>query len=136
MKNDALKELQMISSQMQSSSHNRVRPEDVEEAKEAAARLAKDRDSMNTHPRREAITSEIRVQEEKLKDIASNVEKDTKVRDQLRAKSDEQNEIDMVSFVLLSVAITLVYFTLVHFFTSPYIFLFSLSVLYLTSTHQ
>ena len=108
MKNDALKELQMISSQMQSSSHNRVRPEDVEEAKEAAARLAKDRDSMNTHPRREAITSEIRVQEEKLKDIASNVEKDTKVRDQLRAKSDEQNEIDMVSFVLLSVAITLV----------------------------
>ena len=91
---------------------------------------------MNTHPRREAITSEIRVQEEKLKDIASNVEKDTKVRDQLRAKSDEQNEIDMVSFVLLSVAITLVYFTLVHFFTSPDIFLFSLSVLYLTSTHQ
>ena len=116
MKNDALKELQMISSQMQSSSHNRVRPEDVEEAKEAAAKLAKDRDSMNTHPRREAITSDIRVQEEKLKDIAGNIEKDTKVRDQLRAKSDEQNEIDMVSFVLLPVAITLALysFTLSH----------------------
>ena len=119
MKNDALKELQMISSQMQSSSHNRVRPEDVEEAKEAAARLAKDRDSMNTHPRREAITSEIRVQEEKLKDIASNVEKDTKVRDQLRAKSDEQNEIDMVSFVLYNSGYN--FGTLVHFLTSPYI---------------
>jgi hypothetical protein len=117
MKNDALKELQMISSQMQSSSHNRVRPEDVEEAKEAAAKLAKDRDSMNTHPRREAITSDIRVQEEKLKDIAGNIEKDTKVRDQLRAKSDEQNEIDMVSFVLLPVAITLALFTLLHFLT-------------------
>jgi len=87
--------LNQISSQM-SSSLSRVRREDVDKAKHDAARLAKDRDEFNNHPRREEITKEIRVQEDRLKSISTSIEQDNKIRDQLRLRADEQNEIDML----------------------------------------
>lgn len=90
-----MRELTQISSQM-SSSLSRVRKEDVQEAKRQAAKLAENRDAMNSNPRREEITKEIRVQEDKLKSIATTIEQDTKIRDQLRLKQNEQNEIDML----------------------------------------
>ena len=80
----------------QLSSIARVSQRDVDEAKRDAAKAAESRDSMNKHPRREEITKEIRVQEDKLKSISEKIEQDTKSRDQLRLKSDEQNEIDML----------------------------------------
>eukprot|EP00581_Thalassiosira_minuscula_P014753 CAMPEP_0183721268 /NCGR_PEP_ID=MMETSP0737-20130205/13594_1 /TAXON_ID=385413 /ORGANISM="Thalassiosira miniscula, Strain CCMP1093" /LENGTH=1404 /DNA_ID=CAMNT_0025951247 /DNA_START=143 /DNA_END=4357 /DNA_ORIENTATION=+ len=91
----AMRELNQISSQM-SSSLSRVRKSDVEEAQKQAARLAKDRDGYNNHPRREEITKEIRVLEDKLKSISATIEQDNKIRDQLRLRADEQNEIDML----------------------------------------
>ena len=94
-KNDAMKELHGVGSKM--SSHTRVSASDVEEAKKEAEKVARDRDDMNKHPRREQITKELRVQDDKLKSISAKIEADTKVRDQLRLKADEQNEIDMVS---------------------------------------
>lgn len=90
-----MKELHGVGSQM--SSHTRVSASDVEEAKKEAEKVARDRDDMNKHPRREQITKELRVQDDKLKSISAKIEADTKVRDQLRLKADEQNEIDMVS---------------------------------------
>ena len=90
-----MRELNQISSQM-SSSLSRVRKEHVEEAKHQAARLAKDRDEYNNHPRREEITKEIRVLEDRLKSISATIEQDNKIRDQLRLRADEQNEIDML----------------------------------------
>mmetsp|Transcript_32482 Transcript_32482/g.56581 ORF Transcript_32482/g.56581 Transcript_32482/m.56581 type:complete len:1402 (+) Transcript_32482:134-4339(+) len=95
-KTQAMRELNQISSQM-SSSLSRVRKEHVEEAKHQAARLAKDRDEYNNHPRREEITKEIRVLEDRLKSISATIEQDNKIRDQLRLRADEQNEIDMLS---------------------------------------
>ncbi|KAL7541621.1 hypothetical protein ACHAXR_011068 [Thalassiosira sp. AJA248-18] len=96
-KHQAMRELNQISSQMSSSlSRGRVRKTDVEEAQEQANQLAKDRDDYNNNPRREDITKEIRVLEDKLKSIAATIEQDTKIRDQLRLRSDEQNEIDML----------------------------------------
>lgn len=94
-KNQAMRELTQISSQM-SSSISRVRKSDVDDAKRQAAKLAKDRDEYNNHPRREEITKEIRVLEDRLKSIAATIEQDTKIRDQLRLRADEQNEIDML----------------------------------------
>ena len=94
-KTQAMRELTQISSQM-SSSLSRVRKGDVDEAKIQAAKLAQDRDDMNKNPRREETTKEIRVLEDKLKSIAGTIEQDTKIRDQLRLRSDEQNEIDML----------------------------------------
>eukprot|EP00571_Detonula_confervacea_P010665 CAMPEP_0172307014 /NCGR_PEP_ID=MMETSP1058-20130122/7955_1 /TAXON_ID=83371 /ORGANISM="Detonula confervacea, Strain CCMP 353" /LENGTH=1404 /DNA_ID=CAMNT_0013019073 /DNA_START=130 /DNA_END=4344 /DNA_ORIENTATION=- len=94
-KTQAMRELTQISSQM-SSSLSRVRKGDVEEAKHQAAQLAESRDEMNKHPRREETTKEIRVLEDKLKSIAATIEQDTKIREQLRLRSDEQNEIDML----------------------------------------
>ena len=90
-----MKELHGFGSQM--SSHTRVSKSDVEEAKKEAEKVARDRDDMNKHPRREQITKELRVQDDKLKSISTKIEADTKVRDHLRLKADEQNEIDMVS---------------------------------------
>ena len=94
-KNWALRELSDLSSQM-GSSVSRVRKSDVDEARRQAAKLTNDRDDYNNHPRREDITREIRVQEDKLKSIATTIEQDTKIRDQLRLRSKEQNEIDML----------------------------------------
>mmetsp|Transcript_20519 Transcript_20519/g.49341 ORF Transcript_20519/g.49341 Transcript_20519/m.49341 type:complete len:1398 (+) Transcript_20519:99-4292(+) len=94
-KTQAMRELTQISSQM-SSSLSRVRKEDVKDAKRQAEKLAENRDSMNSHPRREEITKEIRVQEDKLRSIATSIEQDSKIRDQLRLRSNEQNEIDML----------------------------------------
>lgn len=67
-----------------SSSLGRVRQSDVDDAKEQANRLGKEREEYNHHPRREEITKDIRVFEDKLKSIATTVEQDTKIRDQLR----------------------------------------------------
>lgn len=94
-KNQAMRELTQISSQM-SSSLSRVRKSDVDDAKRQAGELAKQRDNYNKHPRREEITKDIRVLEDRLKSIAVTIEQDTKIRDQLRLRSNEQNEIDML----------------------------------------
>lgn len=94
-KNKAMRELTQISSQM-STALSRVRKSDVEDAKHEAAKLALDRDQMGQNPRREDITKEIRVLEDRLKSIAATIEQDTKIRDQLRLRSNEQNEIDML----------------------------------------
>ena len=51
---------------------------------------------MNNNPRREEITKEIRVLEDRLKSLSATIEVDTKIRDQLRLRSTEQNEIDML----------------------------------------
>lgn len=90
-----MRELSAISNQM-SSSLTRVRKSDVDEAKRHSTQLASARDELNNNPRREEITREIRVQEEKLKSISATIEQDTKIRDQLRLQSDQQNEIDML----------------------------------------
>lgn len=90
-----MRELTQISSQM-STALSRVRKSDVEDAKHEAAKLALDRDQMGQNPRREDITKEIRVLEDRLKSIAATIEQDTKIRDQLRLRSNEQNEIDML----------------------------------------
>ncbi|KAL7429484.1 hypothetical protein ACHAXM_001722 [Skeletonema potamos] len=95
-KEEAKKELQNIATQS-SSAYNRVKKSDVDEAKRAAVELAKSRDEMNNDPRREEITREIRVQEDRLKTIAVKIEQDTNLRNQLRELSDEQNEIDMLA---------------------------------------
>lgn len=92
-KNQLVRELSQIGSQ---SSYGRVRERDVEEARENADRLAKSRDESNKDPRREEITREIRVLEDRLKSISTTIEQDTKIRDQLRLRADEQNEIDML----------------------------------------
>lgn len=55
-KDEAVRELNQIGSQMSSSLH-RVRREDVDEAKRDAVKLAKDRDERNHDPRREEIVS-------------------------------------------------------------------------------
>lgn len=94
-KGEALRELNRIQSQM-SSSLSRVRREDVDRAKQEAANLAKSRDDFNTNPRREEITKEIRVQEDRLKSISATIEQDNAVRKQLRHREKEQNEIDML----------------------------------------
>lgn len=94
-KTQAMRELTQISSQM-SSSLSRVRASDVNEAKRQAESLAGKRDAMNNNPRREETTKEIRVLEDRLKSIAATIEQDAKIRDQLRLRSDEQNEIDML----------------------------------------
>ena len=79
-----------------SSGLSRIRPQEVEDAKKQAAKLAENRDTLNNSPRREEITKEIRVQEDKLKSIATTIEQDTKIRDQLRLRANEQNEVDML----------------------------------------
>ena len=94
-KDEARRELQNIATQS-SSAYNRVKKSDVDEAKRTAVELAKSRDSMNNDPRREEITREIRVQEDRLKTISVKIEQDTNLRNQLRELSDEQNEIDML----------------------------------------
>jgi len=94
-KDEARRELQNISTQS-SSAYNRVKKSDVDEAKRAAVELAKSRDEMNNDPRREEITRDIRVQEDRLKTISVKIEQDTNLRNQLRELSDEQNEIDML----------------------------------------
>lgn len=94
-KNAAMRELSEISNQM-SSSFTRVRKTDVDDAKHQAAKLAEMRDAMNDDQRREDITKEIRVQEDKLKSISASIEYDMKVRDHLRLQSDQQNEIDLL----------------------------------------
>lgn len=81
-KQAAARELTEISSQM-SSSLSRVRESDVDDAKTHAAGLAEKRDCLNKNPRREDITKEIRVLEDRLKSIAATIEQDTKIRDQL-----------------------------------------------------
>ncbi len=73
-----------------------MRKGDVEDAKRQANELAKSRDAMNNNPRREEITKEIRVLEDRLKSLSATIEVDTKIRDQLRLRSTEQNEIDML----------------------------------------
>lgn len=94
-KDEARRELQNISTQS-SSAYNRVKKSDVDEAKRAALELAKSRDEMNNDPRREEITREIRVEEDRLKTISVKIEQDTNLRNQLRELSEEQNEIDML----------------------------------------
>jgi hypothetical protein len=94
-KNQAIRELTQISSQM-SSGLPRVRKEHVDEARRHAEEIAKTRDTMNNHPRRGEIAKEIRVLEDRLKSISTTVEQDSKIRDQLRLRFNEQSEIDML----------------------------------------
>ena len=94
-KNQAIRELTQISSQM-SSGLPRVRKEHVDEARRHAEELAKTRDTMNNHPRRGEIAKEIRVLEDRLKSISTTIEQDSKIRDQLRLRFNEQSEIDML----------------------------------------
>jgi hypothetical protein len=51
---------------------------------------------MNKNPRRGEIASEIRVLEDRLKSISTTIEQDSKIRDQLRLRFNEQSEIDML----------------------------------------
>jgi nitrous oxide reductase len=51
---------------------------------------------MNNHPRRGEIAKEIRVLEDRLKSISTTIEQDSKIRDQLRLRFNEQSEIDML----------------------------------------
>ena len=94
-KNQAIRELTQISSQM-SSGLPRVRKEHVDEARRHAEEIAKTRDTMNSHPRRGEIAKEIRVLEDRLKCISTTIEQDSKIRDQLRLRFNEQSEIDML----------------------------------------
>jgi hypothetical protein len=94
-KNQAIRELTQISSQM-SSGLPRVRKEHVDEARRHAEEIAKTRDAMNNHPRRGEIATEIRVLEDRLKSISTTIEQDSKIRDQLRLRFNEQSEIDML----------------------------------------
>ena len=72
-KREAIRELEQVKSQM-SSTYSRVREVDVEEAKKQAADLAKSRDEMNNNPRREEITREFKVLEDKLKSLSDRYE--------------------------------------------------------------
>ena len=94
-KNEAIRELTQISSQM-SSGLPRVRKEHVDDAKRQAEEIAKIRDNMNNNPRRGDIAKEIRVLEDRLKSISATIEQDSKIRDQLRLRFNEQSEIDML----------------------------------------
>jgi len=94
-KNEAIRELTQISSQM-SSGLPRVRKEHVDDAKRQAEEIAKIRDTMNNNPRRGDIAKEIRVLEDRLKSISTTIEQDSKIRDQLRLRFNEQSEIDML----------------------------------------
>ena len=94
-KNQAIRELTQISSQM-SSGLPRVRKEHVDEARRHAEEIAKTRDTINNHPRRGEIAKEIRVLEDRLKSISTTIEQDSKIRDQLRLRFNEQSEIDML----------------------------------------
>lgn len=94
-KNLAIRELTQISSQM-SSGLPRVRREHVEEAIRQSDDLAKMRDTANNDSRRADIVKEIRVLEDRLKSISATIEQDTKIRDQLRLKFNEESEISML----------------------------------------
>ena len=94
-KNHAIRELTQISSQM-SSGLPRVRKEHVEDAHRQAEEFAKMRDTMNNNPRRGEIATEIRVLEDRLKSISTTIDQDSKIRDQLRLRFNEQSEIDML----------------------------------------
>ena len=74
----------------------RVRKEHVDEARRHAEDTARHRDTMNNHPRRGEIAKEIRVLEDRLKSISATIEQDSKIRDQLRLRFNEQSEIDML----------------------------------------
>ena len=94
-KNWALRELSDLSSQM-GSNVSRVRKSDVDEARRQAAKLTKDRDDYNNQPCREDIAREIQLQEDKFKSIATTIEQDTKIRNQLCVRSEEQDKINML----------------------------------------
>lgn len=68
-KREALRELDQVKAQM-SSTYSRVREVDVEDAKKQADELSKSRDALNNDPRREEITREFKVLEEKLKKLS------------------------------------------------------------------
>ena len=68
-KREAIRELDQVKSQM-SSTYSRVRESDVEDAKRQATELAKTRDELNSNPRREEITREFKVLEDKLKSLS------------------------------------------------------------------
>eukprot|EP00970_Alexandrium_tamarense_P014915 scaffold4488_cov185-Alexandrium_tamarense.AAC.19 len=92
---EAMRELQAVGNQM-SSAISRVRQSDVDEAKKQAADLARTRDELNNGSRRDDIAKEIKVQEDKLKSIASRIEQDMKIRKVLNDQKNEQSEIDML----------------------------------------
>jgi chromosome segregation ATPase len=68
-KREALRELEQVKSQM-SSTYSRVREVDVEDAKKQADELSKSRDALHNDPRREEITRQFKVLEEKLKKLS------------------------------------------------------------------
>ena len=74
----------------------RVRKEHVEEAIRQADDLAQSRDKANNDPRRTDIVKDIRVLEDKLKSISASIEQDTKIRDSLRLRFNEESEIKML----------------------------------------
>jgi DNA repair protein RAD50 len=74
----------------------RVRKEHVEEAIRQADDLAKSRDIANNNPRRTDIVKDIRVLEDKLKSISATIEQDTKIRNSLRLRFNEESEIKML----------------------------------------
>lgn len=74
----------------------RVRKEHVEEAIRQADDLAKSRDIANNNPRRTDIVKDIRVLEDKLKSISATIEQDTKIRNSLRMRFNEESEIKML----------------------------------------
>ena len=88
---EARNELKSINSQIPTTS--RLRKSDVEEAKRAAAKFAKERDEVNADPRRTEIPTEIRSLEEKIDKLKRDIEDDQIALRDLRHCAEAQNAI-------------------------------------------
>lgn len=89
---EAREELKTIGTQLT----NRVRASDLEEARQLAAKYAKERDQANSDPRKDEIPLEIRDIETKMDAIKRDLEDDRMALDQLRHSSDTQNSISVL----------------------------------------
>jgi DNA repair protein RAD50 len=88
---EARKELQNIGSQLATTT--RVRKTDVENAKASAAKFAKERDELNSDPRRTDIPTEIRSLDEKIDKSKREIEYDQADLKDLRRTVEAQNAI-------------------------------------------
>jgi len=91
---EAKRELQNITSQ--SSSRSRLHKNDIDDAKRAAARYARERDEANQDPRIKSIPLEISKISERMRSIQVELEEDKTTLSQLRRCSDISNEISML----------------------------------------
>ena len=79
-----------------SSTHNKVRKSDVEEAKKLATKARQEADTANSDPRMTVIPQEIREAENKIADLKGQIEDDQRLVTELRKHEDEHREIQML----------------------------------------